>query len=64
MDGFREGFGMYKSVGGRKYEGNYKYGKKNGYGVLTESNGDFYEGEFIDGRRVGLGKFRIRKEDG
>jgi len=40
---------------GKKYEGEWKDGKKHGQGTLTWANGSKYEGEWKDGKRHGQG---------
>ncbi|PRP80045.1 MORN repeat variant family protein [Planoprotostelium fungivorum] len=42
---------------GRRYEGDFRCGKRNGYGIFTYANGDVYEGRFLDGDKHGRGTY-------
>ena len=49
------GYGIYKWVNKRQYEGRWKNGKMKGKGKLTYSDGSYYEGYFINNMRNGHG---------
>lgn len=48
LDDRQHGFGVEIWPDGAKYEGEYKYGKKNGKGILLFADGSRYEGTFLD----------------
>ena len=47
---------------GRKYDGEFKDGKRHGHGVYTGANGDKYDGEWKDGKWHGHG-IKIYKDE-
>lgn len=47
---------------GRRYEGDFKNGKKDGEGTFTWSNGTMYIGSWLDDRQHGIGIFINPKE--
>jgi hypothetical protein len=55
LNGGRSGHGIYISMNGVRYEGEWRDDKRNGRGVLNWPNGDRYEGDFRDGKANGHG---------
>jgi hypothetical protein len=62
------GKGVYSWKDGRKYEGEYKFDKKDGYGIYAwldslitdlsfRADGRKYEGNWKDGKQHGLAKY-------
>lgn len=49
------GYGVYKTAGGMKYEGEWSGGNFNGYGSVLYTNGTTYEGEFVEDQPNGKG---------
>ncbi len=54
--GHRHGYGIFYSMFGCKYVGEWKNNKIHGKGVYTYINGK-YEGSFIEGKRNGFGRY-------
>ena len=55
----RHGYGVeeiYTDEGTQRYEGAFKFGKRNGYGKMICADGETYEGEYKEGKRHGRGK--------
>lgn len=65
-----QGYGIFWSKNGDRYEGEWVGGRRNGKGRQTYGGrfpdgfgGDLYEGEWLDDRRHGLGFFEARGDD-
>ena len=43
------GFGVFKWPDGRRYEGEYAFGKKNGIGAYVMNNKSVYKGKWLNG---------------
>jgi len=54
------GYGVFVSRTGEKYEGNWTQGTKNGRGICYYSNGDKYEGQWLDNQTNGEGKMTLK----
>ena len=55
----RHGYGVeeiYTDEGTQRYEGAFKFGKRNGYGKMICADGETYEGEYKEGKRHGKGR--------
>ena len=52
-----DGHGVSSYSNGDRYEGEFKYGKKNGQGISIYSSGDKYIGEYKNNLRHGKGMF-------
>ena len=48
-------YGLYTSVNGETYEGDYHSGKKQGNGVFTWPDGSKYDGPYKDNKKHGVG---------
>ena len=48
---------IYKNVGTKIFEGEYKDGLREGYGVMVFESGERYEGEYKKDKRCGKGTF-------
>lgn len=53
----KEGYGIYYTEDGSKYEGGFHNDKFNGIGRIIYNDGSYYEGEFKDNKQNGYGKF-------
>jgi hypothetical protein len=49
------GYGVYKTAGGMKYEGEWSGGNFNGYGSVLYASGTTYEGEWVEDKQNGKG---------
>ena len=48
----RHGMGVYVSIDGSKYTGEYKKNKKDGSGILTDKEGNvIYKGQWVNGEQ-------------
>jgi len=55
----RHGYGVeeiYTDEGTQRYEGAFKFGKRDGYGKMICADGETYEGEYKEGKRHGKGR--------
>jgi len=55
VDGKAEGFGIWVSSNGDRYDGNFKAGKRDGQGKMVYALGGSYEGQFRQGAYHGTG---------
>ena len=58
------GRGVYTWTDGKKYDGQWKDGKKHGRGVVSEADGRKYDGQWKDGKEHGRGLQGVRPYDG
>ena len=58
-----EGYGIYSSSDGDKYEGQWKDNKMNGYGIFHLPNGERYEGKFENSKCNGYGIYYFSNGD-
>jgi hypothetical protein len=54
------GYGIFISRTGEKYEGNWKQGARSGRGICYYVNGNKYEGQWIDNQQNGEGKMTFK----
>ena len=66
-----DGRGIFTWVDGKKYDGEWKDGKRNGHGNMTYghgnmtyANGDVYDGEWKSSKRHGKGKMKYKESGG
>ncbi|TAH19856.1 MAG: hypothetical protein EAZ08_07265 [Cytophagales bacterium] len=55
-----DGYGIFLSRTGERYEGNWKQGTKHGRGVCYYTNGDKYEGQWLENQLNGEGKMTAK----
>ena len=58
-----DGFGIFTTAKGTRYEGYLANGLKHGYGRHFGADGNTYEGDWEDGRMTGRGVYRWAKGD-
>ncbi|MCU0389637.1 MAG: hypothetical protein MUE81_00820 [Thermoflexibacter sp.] len=56
----QNGYGVFVSRTGERYEGNWKNGVRNGKGTCYYINGDIYEGEWVNNQLNGEGKMTYK----
>jgi hypothetical protein len=54
------GYGVFISRSGERYEGNWKQGAREGRGICYYANGDKYEGQWTDNQKHGEGKMTYK----
>lgn len=54
------GYGVFLSRSGERYEGNWKQGSREGRGICYYANGDKYEGQWSDNHKQGEGKMTYK----
>ena len=59
VTGKADGRWVEKEADGRRYEGEYRDGKKHGQGTYTWADGRRYEGEYRDGKPHGQGTYTL-----
>jgi hypothetical protein len=59
----QDGYGLFVGVGGERYRGEIRAGKRNGYGVDMFPSGDRYEGQEFENQKSGLGVYMSSKGD-